>query len=116
MLIHSQEGAGVGSTLLYVVDEEFESAANLLSLRPDVVRFSPDTPLARMRLFNVSWTERVSLKDDNVIAIEMADKIILIDRAPARWKWIMTLGGPQFQRTIIGYYNDDRSRQMVWIP
>ena len=56
------------------------------------------------------------MEDGNVMAIEMADKIILIDWSPDHWKWNMTLSGPEFQRTIIGYYNDNRFRQTVWIP
>ena len=116
VLIKSREGAGVGSSLLYIISDDFESVANLLSIRPDVVRASPDIPLTRRQFFNVSWREGISTEDENVMAIEMVDKIILIDWAPNRWKWNMTLSGPEFQRTIIGYYNDNRLRQTVWIP
>ncbi len=116
VLIKSQEGSGVSSSLLYIVSEDFESVANLLSIRPDLVRSSPDIPLTRKRFFNVSWREDISTEDENMMAIEMADKIVLIDLGPNRWKWNLTLGGPEFQRTIIGYYNDNRLRQTLWIP
>ena len=116
VLIKSLQGAGVGSSLLYIISDDFESVANLLSIRPDVVRANPDIPLTKRQFFNVSWREEISTEDENVMAIEMVDKIILIDWDPNRWKWNMTLSGPEFQRTIIGYYSDNQLRQTVWIP
>ncbi len=116
VLIRSSEGAGVGSSLLYVIDEDFESVVNLLSIRPDVVRPSPNIPLTRRQFLNISWREGISTEEENVMVIEMADKIVLIDWSPTRWKWNMTLSGPDFQRTIIGHSNDNRIRQTLWIP
>ena len=116
VLIKSLEGAGVGSSLLYIISDDFESVANLLSIRPDVVRAHPNIPLTRRQFFNVSWREGISTEDENVMAIEMVDRIVLIDWSPGRWDWNLTLSGPEFQRTIIGYYNDNRLRQTLWIP
>ena len=116
VLIKSVEGAGFGSSLLYIISDDFESVANLLSIRPDVVRANPDIPLTRKEFFNVSWREGISTEDENVMAIEMADKIVLIDWSPGRWDWNLTLSGPEFQRTITGYYSTNLFRQTLWIP
>jgi len=98
-----------------VIDENFQSVANLLSIRPDVVRSSPNTPLKRRQYFNVSWKEGISTQENNVMAIEMADKVVLVDWGPTRWKWNMTLGSSHLARTITGYYNGSQARQIVWI-
>ena len=116
VLIRSVEGAGGGSSVLYIIDEDFESVANLLSIRPDVVRSSPSIPLARRQFFNISWREGISTEEENVMVIEMADKIVLIDWNPTGWQWNMTLSGPELPRTIIGYYSSAQFRQTLWIP
>ena len=116
VLIRSSEGSGAADSLLYVIAEDFESVANLLDIRPDLVRSIPNIPLPRKEFLNVSWEEGISTEEENVLAIEMAEKIVLIDWSPARWKWNMTLSGSDFQRTIVGHYNDNQVRQTLWIP
>ena len=116
VLIRSLEGAGVESSLLYIISDDFELVANLLSIRPHVVRPGPRIPLARREFFNVSWRGDISTEVENVMAIEMVDKIVLIDWSPGGWKWNMTLSGPEFERTMIGYYNDNQFRQTLWFP
>ena len=115
VLIRSVEGAGFGTSLLYILSDDFESVVNLLSIRPDLVRSSPNIPLTRKQFFNVSWREEISSEEENVMVIEMADKIVLIDWSPTRWQWNMTLSGPVIQRTIIGYYNSSQGRQTLWV-
>ena len=116
VLIRSSEGSGAADSLLYVIAEDFESVANFLSIRPDLIRSIPDIPLTRKEFLNVSWEEGISTEEENVMVIEMADKIVLIDWSPSGWQWNMTLSGPEFQRTIIGYYSSGQVRQTVWIP
>jgi len=115
VLIKTTESEGTAGSLLYMVSEDFKVVANVLAVRPDIVRFTSQLPLSRRRFMNVRWKGESSSQEDNLMAIEMADKIVLLDWSATRWRWITSLTGFPFQQTIIGYYNANRRRQMLWI-
>ncbi len=116
LLINSTEGSGTAGSALYIVSDDFDTVANVLAVRPDILRFTSRLPLNRRRFLNVQWRGEASSEEDNVMGVEMADKVVLVDWNPRRWRWIATLSASPFQRTIIGHYNSGRLRQIVWIP
>ncbi len=116
VLIETTEGAGTAGNILYMLSEDFTFAANILAVRPDIVRFSPQLPQHVRKMMNVQWQGESSSENDNVMVFEMFDKLILIDWSPRRWDWTVSLSGSQFQRTIIGENNISGKRQIFWIP
>ncbi len=115
VLIKTTESEETAGSLLYIVSEDFKVVANVLAVRPDIVRFTSQLPLTRRRFMNVRWQGESSSQENNLMAVEMADKIVLLDWSATRWRWIASLTGSPFQQTIIGYYNGNRRRQMLWI-
>jgi hypothetical protein len=98
---------------LYILDRNLTGLASIMPTQPNAFRIGLRFPSDFVRTLDVKLTGET----DPIVAIEMDDSLILIEKQHATISpFLVVETGSEVPFLIIGDYLGDGTRQVVWVP